>query len=755
MVPQPSRSRLAGWLQLAGGPVAAAVLSLCAAAQALRLWDWRPGIPLSLSGDAPHVLAQIQSILDGNWYSTNLRLGAPFGLNQSWFTTADVINFATVRAIGTFTDSAATAGAVFFVVGFPLAALTAYWLSREIGLSRGAAVVVGVLFSVLPGHQVWFGHLWLAAYWTVPLAVWLVIRVASGQSLWPRAADLSAGGAARRGALLTGARTSAILLVIGLCDVYYVAFTLLLLAVVLVLRLATGTRVGGLAPGAAAAAVIAALCGLSLFVATRGRAPDLVTGALPAQRVIGESEVYAGKLIELVLPWYEHRAGPLRFLTYAYGIAAPPSVERPALGLVALAGAVALLGVSISSLALTRRIQPLWGLLAALTLICLGFYTRGGLGSVVALFFTPQIRTWSRFVVFIGLFGLLAVGLMLTTVRRRRGARLAGAAAGVLMLVGVLDQTSPDAAPDYRDLRAQTQELSAFGQALSARVGSGCPVLQLPVVSFPEEPPPGTMGDYDHLLPVITSPAGTTWSYGAIRGTARADWQLALPVGQPSRLVEDAAAAGFCAVAVDRDGYAASDDPSATIERVAGSPVAHAARANLAAYDLRPLRQELQTALGESGWGRRREAVLHPVVASLNGSLVDTSGAQPFQWTGPTALVTVSNMGAQPVDLELSMAVEGVGPSARTLTISAHGQADRVIELAPGNGQRVDLRIPAPPGRSVVELSATGEVATVPGTEGKQVAVMKVSGLTAIGPGSAVNVASLQQFADASPVSNR
>jgi hypothetical protein len=33
--------------------------------------------------------------------------------------------------------------------------------------------------------------------------------------------------------------------------------------------------------------------------------------------------------------------------------------------------------------------------------------------------------------------------------------------------------------------------------------------------------------------------------------------------------------------------------------------------------------------------------------------------------------------------------------------------------------------------------------------------VMKVSGLTAMGPGSAVNVASLQQFADASPVSNQ
>ena len=515
----------------------------------MRLWNWRPGIPLSLSGDAPYVLAQIQSILDGNWYSTNQRLGAPFGLNQSWFTTADVINFAMIRAIGVFTDSAATAGAIFFVLGFPLAGLAAYWLGRELGLSRGASTVIGVLFSVLPGHQVWFAHLWLAAYWTVPLAVWLVIRVARGQRLWSARCMPRIGGAARRANLGTGLRTTAVLVAIGLCDVYYVAFTLLLMAIVLAVRLATGTRVAGLAPGAAAAAVIAGLCGLSLFVATRGRGSDLVTGALPAQRVIGESEIYAGTFIELVLPWYEHRAGPLRFLTYAYGIAAPPSVERPALGVIALAGTVGLLALAVSTLTVARRVQPLSGLLAALLIVCLAFYTRGGLGSLVALFFTPQIRTWSRFVVFIGLFGLLAVGLWITSMRRRRGPLAAGLVAALVMLVGVLDQTNPASAPNYRVLEMQTRELRAFTQTLAAAVGPDCQVLQLPIVAFPEESPPGLMADYDHLLPAISSPGTLRWSYGAIRGTERADWQFALPVDSHERLIEDAVAAGFCALA--------------------------------------------------------------------------------------------------------------------------------------------------------------------------------------------------------------
>ena len=129
---------------------------------------------------------QIQAILEGHWYDINTRFGAPFGLNQAWFTTADVLNFATIRLIGLATNSAATAGTVFFVLGYVLSSLTAYWLARQLQIARSASVVVGVLFSVLPNQQEWFGHLWLAAYWPVPLGVWLVVQVARGQSLWPR-----------------------------------------------------------------------------------------------------------------------------------------------------------------------------------------------------------------------------------------------------------------------------------------------------------------------------------------------------------------------------------------------------------------------------------------------------------------------------------------------------------------------------------------------------------------------------------------
>ena len=115
-------------------------------------------------------------------------------------------------------------------------------------------------------------------------------------------------------------------------------------------------------------------------------------------------------------------------------------------------------------------------------------------------------------------------------------------------------------------------ELQEFTTTLGAKLGPDCAVLQLPVTSFPEEPPSGSMGDYDHLLPGIFSPSRLSWSYGGIRGTQRADWQLALPVGDQKRLLEDAAAAGFCAVEIDHDGYTEASDPSLLTEQLVGAP---------------------------------------------------------------------------------------------------------------------------------------------------------------------------------------
>ena len=751
VVPAGQRDGARSLATRSAGPVLTAVLSLLAAVQALQLWSWRPGIPLTLQGDAPQLLMQVRAIVEGSQYESSSLVGAPFGLNGSWFATADQLNFAAVRLLGLVTGDPVTTAVVFFVAGFPAAGLSAYWLARQLRIHRPHAVMVGTLFAVLPGHQEWFSHLWLAAYWVVPLGVWLALKTLQGQAIWPPLRDLTTPGPHRRAASLMTLRTMVIALVVGLSDVYYVAFTLVLLAVALLVRFARTRRLVGLLPDVAAALLVAVPCALSLSVAVRGRGVDLVTSDLPAQRTIGEAERYSGKLIDLVLPWYEHRFEPFAFLTTAYGYVAPPTVERPALGIVALAGVAGLLWLTLRNLVSGHRVPATLGSLTALLLVSIAFYTKGGLGSVVALFVTPQIRTWSRLVVLIALFGLLAVGLWAS--RADRGRRFAWPLAAGLILLGVLDQTNPGAAPDYQSLRATQQDLAHFTSGLRQAAGPGCAVFQLPVTRYPEEPPPGAMDDYEHLLPALASTAGLSWSYGAMRGTSRADWQLALPVSDTPRLLDDLAAAGFCAVEVDRSGYTTGTDPTPGIGTVLGPAVAQTRDGDLAAYSLAPLRDAIR-ALPTAQQSTRRDEVLRPSLVTLPGSLVEVdSEGIPSQWTGPSATLQVANMGAAPRRLRVSFGIAALDDDPGTVEVSGAGVSTSTITLTAGVTP-VTLEVTAAPGLTLVNLTSTAAIRRIPGGDGG-FAALRLADVRATDLSGAANVSTGQRFAADSPPSGR
>ena len=58
------------------GPLVTFLFALAAAVQALRRWDWRPGLTLSLSGDAPGTLVQVREFMHGNWFGVDEATGA-------------------------------------------------------------------------------------------------------------------------------------------------------------------------------------------------------------------------------------------------------------------------------------------------------------------------------------------------------------------------------------------------------------------------------------------------------------------------------------------------------------------------------------------------------------------------------------------------------------------------------------------------------------------------------------------------------
>jgi phosphoglycerol transferase len=130
-----------------------------------------------------------------------------------------------------------------------------------------------------------------------------------------------------------------------------------------------------------------------------------------------------------------------------------------------------------------------------------------------------------------------------------------GVALVVLTVLALFDQISPKTLPEYEKVKAQFINDGTFVREIEKNVPHGAMIFQLPVMSFPENPPVARMKDYDLLRGYLHS-NHLRWSYGTIKGREGDIW-LRQVASQPlDEMVETLAWAGFSGIYIDRNGYA-------------------------------------------------------------------------------------------------------------------------------------------------------------------------------------------------------
>jgi len=521
---------------------AAAVLSLVVAALVLRLWhiDWH--VPLDYTGDTVLNLTVIKTVMEHGWYLQNPDLGFPHGqeLYDYPVVSGETLNLLFFRLAGLFTDDPVVVLNVFYVLTYPLTALTAYFVLRRVPLSREVSLVIALLYAWLPYHflrgEV---HVFLAAYYAVPLGAYLVLAVLRGDPLLGR----------WRPTLVTLALCAVVATASG--SFYYAAFTVFLVAVAALLRfVARGDRQALVAGGAVVAAITAvALIQLAPTVVyhLRHGGNDEV-----AHRYWFESETYSLKLTNLVLPIEHHRIRPIARARADYVQQIPQSEGRVAsLGFVGAVGFLWLLGVALAACfgAGRRFALGLHGGLAALALAAFLAATTGGLSVLFGVIW-PQIRAWNRISVFIAFFSLVAVGLLFEAARRRipPPAFLVGLA--VVLVVGALDQTSPAYIPAYAAIEDGYRHDGALTRSVEARLPGDAAVAQVPYEPFPEPQLNTPLGIYEPAKLYLQS-EDLRWSWGAMRGRP-ADWMAAYAGKPAAEVVAAARERGFLALLLDR-----------------------------------------------------------------------------------------------------------------------------------------------------------------------------------------------------------
>jgi hypothetical protein len=544
----------------------AAALATAIAVVVLQVWQADFSVPLysSPGGDETFGLAAIKGILEHGWYLSNPNLGAPFGqhlYNYPVFS-GDSLYLLIVKLIGIPFGNPAEVDNLFFLLCFPLIALSGYAGLRAVAISRGASVVCAVLFTLLPYH--FFdgeGHIFQGAYFTVPLGCYLVIAVLSGKALFARSATRR--GVGRYLTPRSGATVLACV-VMGSSDNYYAAFTaaLVLLAAVFTSLADRGFR--ALATGGTVAALVlatVALNGLPTLIYRAQHGGNPVVG----QRKPKESDIFALSLADLVLPIADDRIKPLARLAREYQATATAPMGEGHSASLGLVGTLGLVGLAIAFVARALRADRLrfadpryaYAALGAGLAFLIG--TVGGLGTVFAYVVSPQLRAWNRISVFIAFFALMGVGLMLDALRRRLGSDSPGRRWGyaaclvVVLAVGVLDQTGTSMVPPYRREAAEYRTDAHFVAAIQRRLPAGASVFELPYVPFPENPPVHRMEDYAELIGYVHS-TGLRWSYGQLKGPP-SKWEAALAHRPPARMLAELSALGFEGIYLDTFGY--------------------------------------------------------------------------------------------------------------------------------------------------------------------------------------------------------
>ena len=693
--------------------VLVAILTIVTTWFALDLFHLRWSVPMGYQGDAILISSHIKTDIETGWYESQSLLGAPFGQVYHDWKSADNLHHMIVSLTRGIVPDWGVAINLYFVLGFLFAGLTAAWFLRLVGVSRAITVPLAVLYAIAPYHFIrGEGHMWLSSYYPIPLALGIVYLIAVGRPVWGKHAT-------RNGVFgwLTGpaALTVAALALVGTANSYYGFFTVLLIALVGLIRFIADRRwkpfFGAVVAGGFTA-VVMLLNMLPDILYNRANGPNpIAVGRFPV-----EAELYSLKFMQLVLPMPDHRVSFLSSLRNFYDSAYPFTSESPALGIVAASGFVAafvfilyLLIGRIRGWAFSPTRVTALGVLSGLVLFTFLLSTFGGLSSLIS-FFTSDLRGWNRMSILIAMLSLAMIGLLIDTAidafaRRkgnvdRRRSVIAVIAAVLILVVGYADQVSPNKTPNHAAIQAEFDADEAMVSQIEELVPSGSMIMQLPFRQFPETPPINGVFDTDQLKPYLHSET-LRWSGGGIKGRPASEW-----VGLASNLpvdgmVRSVSAAGFAGVLVDRRPY---DDNGAKIVRqlkaVLGEE-AFTAQDGRYVFFLLPA-DELAAGISDTDLADMASWVINPVYPrftpdySRGYTLAEGFGAYEPQ-------IELDNPRTEPVSLRLNFSAAYLQGDATFRFTSPDGSFTDVPVT--GTPDEVEIDVIAPPGRTVVSVS--------------------------------------------------
>lgn len=713
----PEEQAAAGFLRRVLECGIAALLATVLLIFTYQLWGVDLSIPFTPAGDSLAVGGLAKGLMENSWYLFNPALGAPYGREFQDYPAPEILHIAALKLIGFFSPNYAFAVNFYFCLTFPLTAVLALLVLRRYGVSFFVSLVCSLLFAFLPSH-IYRGtaHLFLACYYTIPLAFVLALEVSGGHTLAAKRG--SSPGAGKRGLRLW--QTSVIALIIGVSGLYYAFFSGFLAFVAGIYGAITRRSWRPLAEVFAVGVAVVIILGVTslptlLYISHNG------SNALVAKRAPAEAETYGLRITQLLLPIQDHRISLFRNIRLEYDIRGMATGANESsfssLGIVGAAGFVVLLGclaLDSNRGGLAAKLR----LLSVLNIAAVLLATIGGFGSIFAFTITPGIRGYNRISVFIAFMALFAVALLLDTVRPRRPRNviLYMVGLGCLLLCGIYDQTPSPLLLPYAVRKKAFWNEDAFVKRIERSLPERSMIFQLPHMRWPENGPMNRLADYEPIRGYLHS-RSLRWTYGAMKGRYGDSWLEYVSQRPVPEMLATLTFAGYAGIWINAQAYqdSAAELISTLRSVLREQPVVNDA-GDVVFFDIRAFGAQLRRQYTDGEWLALRRDVLNPVFATWAGTCSTLEGspaATNWRWCGNRAELVLEQQSDAPRPLTMSMSLQSASAEPSTVDISGPG-VHRRLTVSRGS---VNIRdsVTARPGRTTIQIVSTGKPVHVQG----------------------------------------
>lgn len=597
----------------------------------LKVYKINLRLPMAYERDALFSAYIFKTIHEfGWWFSKNLNVGMPFGSNLYDFSSFyfDSIHFFIAKIILFFVKDWGKTINIFYLTLFPLTSVISYYVMRKLKIGIFLSFWGSLCYTFL-SYRFERGvvHIFLSAYYLIPLLVLLCYVLYTDEEVL--IIDKKFFQNRKNIYILL------FLIVLSLSGIYYSFFSCFFILITFIFKININ-NIKVYFKKMMVCYFTVAFNMLIVFI------PNLIYKITNGNNIEApnrnpfEAEYYGLRISELMIPknlsmLFGKFSTKIQENILEYRNLATERTEY--LGIIGIIGFFYLLYLLLKK----QQNNNLEALLKILNISGILLGVSSGLGTVFAIFISPQIRGYNRISVFIAYFCILAICFKLneyinTTIINKKIYIFLS----VIFIFSIWEQIPLEANYEisnkkYLDEYNNNQKFFSY---IENEIGNEGMIFQFPYMKFPEIPPLNNLKDYELFKGYLHSNK-LKWSYGGYKGRRSDLWNRYMNTLYIDEMLEKISIVGFNGLYIDKRAYLKEDYKKLenTIIKITRTMPYISDDKNLVFFDLRNYSKKIIEEYSKEEYQKQKDKILNTIVSTRGIYENEQENSRRWRWT--------------------------------------------------------------------------------------------------------------------------